>query len=140
MLNFGGIFIIILIYEKDDFVINVDILEVVIIDKMKVLILNLFNNFIGVVFLLEIFEKIVNLVKKYDFFILLDEVYDGFSFYEDFVLMVKFVLDYMIIFGSMFKNFVMIGWCLGYMIVFIYLNEVVKIINEGIIYLVFILF
>ncbi|MCH3138990.1 aminotransferase class I/II-fold pyridoxal phosphate-dependent enzyme, partial [Listeria monocytogenes] len=63
-----------------------------------------------------------------------DEVYDAFSFYEDFVPMAKFAPDQTITFGSMSKNFAMSGWRLGYMIAPTYLNEAAKIINEGLTY------
>lgn len=134
VLNSGGTPIIIPTYEKDDFAINVDILEAAITDKTKALILNSPNNPTGAVFSPATFEKIANLAKKYDFFILSDEVYDGFSFYEDFVPMAKFAPDHTITFGSMSKNFAMTGWRLGYMIAPTYLNEAAKIINEGITY------
>ncbi|MBC8830192.1 aminotransferase class I/II-fold pyridoxal phosphate-dependent enzyme, partial [Escherichia coli] len=107
VLNSGGTPIIIPTYEKDDFAINVDILEAAITDKTKALILNSPNNPTGAVFSPETFEKIANLAKKYDFFILSDEVYDGFSFYEDFVPMAKLAPDYTITFGRMPKTFAM---------------------------------
>lgn len=56
-----------------------------------------------------------------------------------FIFMVMFVLENIIIFGSFLKVFVMIGWCIGYMIVLDYINEVVKLINEGVMYFVFML-
>lgn len=130
----GGVPIIIPTFEKDDFMIHTDILEAAITDKTKALILNSPNNPTGAVFSLETLQKIAELAKKHHFYILSDEVYDGFSFYEPFVPMARLAPENTITFGSMSKNFAMTGWRLGYMISPAYINEAAKLVNEGITY------
>ncbi|KGL45882.1 pyridoxal phosphate-dependent aminotransferase [Listeria sp. SHR_NRA_18] len=128
----GGVPVFIPTYEKDDFAINLDILEAAITDKTKALILNSPNNPTGAVFSKEIFEEIATLAQKHDFYILSDEVYDGFSFYEKFTPMAKFAPEHTITLGSLSKNFAMTGWRIGYMIAGEYIIQAVKAINEGI--------
>ncbi|WP_163655787.1 pyridoxal phosphate-dependent aminotransferase [Listeria sp. PSOL-1] len=134
VLNSGGTPVFIPTYEKNGFAIHVDILEAAITNKTKALILNSPNNPTGSVFPKETLLKIAQLAKKYDFFILADEVYDGFSFYEKFLPMATFAPKHTITFGSLSKNFAMTGWRIGYMIAPDYVNEAAKLINEGITY------
>lgn len=96
------------------------------------MILNSPNNPTGAVFTKEIFEDIAEIAKKHDFYILSDEVYDGFSFYEKFTPMAKYAPEHTITLGSLSKNFAMTGWRIGYMIAGSYIIEAVKGINEGI--------
>lgn len=134
VLNSGGSPVFIPTYEKDNFMINTDILEAAITDRTKALILNSPNNPTGAVFSKETLEKIAELAKKHNFYILSDEVYDGFCFYEDFIPMASLAPEHTITFGSMSKNFAMTGWRLGYMISPSYINEAAKLLNEGITY------
>ncbi|EUJ33629.1 aspartate aminotransferase [Listeria floridensis FSL S10-1187] len=134
VLNSSGVPVFIPTYEKDDFMIRIEVLEAAITERTKALILNTPNNPTGAVFSKETLQKIATLAKKYDFYILADEVYDGFSFYEAFTPMASLAPDHTITFGSMSKNFAMTGWRLGYMIAPAYINEAAKILNEGITY------
>ncbi|MBC2325769.1 pyridoxal phosphate-dependent aminotransferase [Listeria booriae] len=128
----GGVPVFIPTYEKDDFAINLDILAAAITDKTKALILNSPNNPTGAVFSKEVFQKIAELAEKHNFYILSDEVYDGFSFQEKFTPMATFAPKHTITLGSLSKNFAMTGWRIGYMIAENYIIETVKSINEGI--------
>lgn len=134
VLNSGGVPVFVPTYEKDGFTLDVALLEAAITSKTKALILNSPNNPTGAVFSQEIFSKIADLAKKYDFFILSDEVYDGFSFYTPFIPMATYAPDHTITFGSLSKNFAMTGWRIGYMVAPSYLNDAAKLINEGITY------
>ncbi len=134
VIHSGGVPVFIPTYEKDGFAINTAVLEAAITPKTKALILNSPNNPTGAVFSQETFQEIAALAQKYDFYILSDEVYDGFSFYEKFVPMATYAPDHTITFGSMSKNFAMTGWRLGYMIAPSYINQAAKLINEGITY------
>ncbi|MGX7418195.1 pyridoxal phosphate-dependent aminotransferase [Carnobacterium gallinarum] len=134
VVNSGGVPVFIPTYEKDGFAIDIAVLEAAITNKTKALILNSPNNPTGAVFSQETFKQIAELAKKYDFFILSDEVYDGFSFYDEFVPMATYAPDHTVTFGSLSKNFSMTGWRIGYMVAPSYLNAAAKLLNEGITY------
>lgn len=134
VIHSGGVPVLVPTYEKDGFMLDVTLLEVAITSRTKALILNSPNNPTGAVFSPETFKKIAELAKKYDFFILSDEVYDGFSFYAPFVPMATYAPDHTVTFGSLSKNFAMTGWRIGYMVAPSYLNNAAKLLNEGITY------
>lgn len=129
-----GVPVVVPTYEKDGFEIDIDLLEAAVSPKTKAFILNSPNNPTGAVFSKEAFTKIAALAKKYDFYIISDEVYDGFSFYSDFTPMLAFAREHTILLGSLSKNFAMTGWRIGYMIAPPYINEAAKLLNEGITY------
>ncbi|MBP2098525.1 pyridoxal phosphate-dependent aminotransferase [Enterococcus rivorum] len=128
----GGNPVFIPTYEKDGFQINVDILKSAITDKTKAIIINSPNNPTGAVFSPEIFKEIADLAIEHNFYILSDEVYEAFCFYDDFVPMATFAPENTITFSSFSKAFAMTGWRIGYMIAPSYINEAVKLINESI--------
>lgn len=130
----GGQPVFIPTYEKDDFQIDLSILEAAITPKTKALIVNSPNNPTGAVFSAETFAKIAELAKKYHFYILSDEVYEAFTFEQDFVPMAHFAPEHTLTFSSFSKAFAMTGWRLGYMIAPAYINDVAKVINESITY------
>lgn len=134
VIHSGGVPVLVPTYEKDGFMLDVTLLEAAITSRTKALILNSPNNPTGAVFSPETFKKIAELAKKYDFFILSDEVYDGFSFYAPFVPMATYAPDHTVTFGSLSKNFAMTGWRIGYMVAPSYLNTAAKLLNEGITY------
>lgn len=129
-----GVPVVVPTYEKDGFEIDIDLLEAAVSPKTKAFILNSPNNPTGAVFSKEAFAKIAALAEKYDFYIISDEVYDGFSFYSDFTPMLAFAPEHTILLGSLSKNFAMTGWRIGYMIAPPYINEAAKLLNEGITY------
>lgn len=129
-----GVPVVVPTYEKDGFEIDIDLLEAAVSPKTKAFILNSPNNPTGAVFSKETFAKIAALAKKYDFYIISDEVYDGFSFYSKFTPMLAFAPEHTILVGSLSKNFAMTGWRIGYMIAPPYINEAAKLLNEGITY------
>lgn len=129
-----GVPVVVPTYEKDGFEIDIDLLEAAVSPKTKAFILNSPNNPTGAVFSKETFAKIAALAKKYDFYIISDEVYDGFSFYSEFTSMLAFAPEHTILVGSLSKNFAMTGWRIGYMIAPPYINEAAKLLNEGITY------
>ncbi|MGX6978378.1 pyridoxal phosphate-dependent aminotransferase [Vagococcus elongatus] len=130
----GGTPVIIPTYEKDGFQIDTDILEKAITPKTKALILNTPNNPTGAVFSKETSEKIVALAKKYHFYILSDEVYEAFTFYDTFTPLASLAPEHSITFGSFSKAFAMTGWRIGYMIAPNYINEAVSLLNENVTY------
>jgi aspartate/methionine/tyrosine aminotransferase len=130
----GGQPVFIPTYEEDGFQINIDVLKAAITDKTKAIIINSPNNPTGAVFSPETFKAIAELAIKHDFYILSDEVYEAFCFYDDFVPMATFAPENTITFSSFSKAFAMTGWRIGYMIAPAYINEAAKLINESITY------
>lgn len=130
----GGTPVFIPTYEKDEFQINLDVLKAAITDKTKAIIINSPNNPTGAVFSPETFKAIAELAIEHHFYILSDEVYEAFSFYDEFVPMATFAPNNTITFSSFSKAFAMTGWRIGYMIGPSYINEVAKLINESLTY------
>lgn len=130
----GGTPVFIPTYEKDEFQINLNVLKAAITDKTKAIIINSPNNPTGAVFSPETFKAIAELAIEHHFYILSDEVYEAFSFYDEFVPMATFAPDNTITFSSFSKAFAMTGWRIGYMIGPSYINEVAKLINESLTY------
>ena len=128
----GGTPVIIPTFEKDGFQINIDILKAAITSKTKAIIINSPNNPTGAVFSKETFKEIADLAIEHDFFILSDEVYEAFSFYEGFTPMATFAPNHTITFSSFSKAFAMTGWRIGYMIAPDYINAACKLLNEDI--------
>lgn len=128
----GGIPVFIPTYEKDEFQINLTILEQAITDKTKAILINSPNNPTGAVFSEETFKGIAELAIAKDLFILSDEIYEELSFYEDFTPMATFAPEHTITFSGFSKTFAMTGWRIGYMIAPAYVNDVVRQINENV--------
>ena len=128
----GGTPVIIPTFEEDGFQINIDILKAAITSKTKAIIINSPNNPTGAVFSKETFKEIADLAIEHDFFILSDEVYEAFSFYEGFTPMATFAPNHTITFSSFSKAFAMTGWRIGYMIAPDYINSACKLLNEDI--------
>ncbi|KAF1298665.1 aspartate aminotransferase [Enterococcus sp. JM4C] len=130
----GGTPVFIPTYEEDGFQINLDVLKAAITDKTKAIIINSPNNPTGAVFSAETFKAIADLAIENNFYILSDEVYEAFNFYEEFVPMATFAPENTITFSSFSKAFAMTGWRIGYMIAPSYINKVAKLINESLTY------
>ncbi|WP_430607289.1 aspartate aminotransferase [Enterococcus sp. AZ170] len=130
----GGNPIFIPTYEEDGFQIDIDILKAAITDKTKAIIINSPNNPTGAVFSPETFKAIADLAIEKEFYILSDEVYEAFCFYDNFVPMATFAPENTITFSSFSKTFAMTGWRIGYMIAPKYINDAAKLINESITY------
>lgn len=130
----GGKPVFIPTYEEDGFQINIDVLKAAITDKTKAIIINSPNNPTGAVFAPETFRAIAELAIENNFYILSDEVYEAFCFYDDFVPMATLAPENTITFSSFSKAFAMTGWRIGYMIAPDYINDAAKLINESITY------
>ena len=128
----GGKPIFVPTYEKDQFQLDLSLLENAITDKTKAVIINSPNNPTGAVFSKTTMKSIAELAIKYDFYILSDEVYEAFCYDETFTPMVTYAPEHTLTFSSFSKTFAMTGWRIGYMIAPNYINEAAKLINESI--------
>lgn len=104
--------------SKNNFQLSAEMLAAAITDKTKAIILTSPNNPTGTVLSDASLEVVYQAVKKYQFFVISDEVYNqivygerklGFSKYQD-------IRDYIVVCQSLSKPYAMTGWRLGYMI------------------------
>jgi len=116
--------------SKNNFQVSAEMLEAAITEKTKVIILTSPNNPTGTILTDESLEVVYQAVKKHEFFVISDEVYNqivyderrlGFSKYQD-------IRDYIVVCQSLSKPYAMTGWRLGYMLAPLwFMNEVMKI-------------
>ncbi|MHC5229870.1 pyridoxal phosphate-dependent aminotransferase [Enterococcus sp. LJL99] len=128
----GGKPVFVPTYEKDQFQLDISLLEAAITNKTKAIIVNSPNNPTGAVFSKETMKAIAELAIKHDLYILSDEVYEAFCYDEEFIPMATYAPEHTLTFSSFSKTFAMTGWRIGYMIAPNYINEAAKLINESI--------
>ena len=88
-------------------------------DNVKILCLNTPQNPTGMMIGREKLETIAELVKKYNFFVLFDDIYDQIVFdgHEHFsFLSIPGMLDWTINLNGYSKNYAMTGWRLGFIV------------------------
>ena len=103
--------------EKNDFKMTADVIEPLITDKTKLIIINSPSNPTGGVLDYEDLLKIAELVKKHNIFIISDEpyeklVYDGFE--QKSLASIPGLEDYVLTINSFSKTFAMTGFRVGY--------------------------
>ena len=103
--------------EKNDFKMTADVIEPLITDKTKLIIINSPSNPTGGVLDLKDLLKIAELVKKYKIFIISDEpyeklVYDGFE--QKSLASIPGIEDYVLTINSLSKTYAMTGFRVGY--------------------------
>lgn len=130
----GGKPVIIPTFEADDFQLDSQRLREAVTDKTKAIIINSPNNPTGAVFTRETMESIAEIAIKNNLFILSDEIYEAFTYYDDFVPMATFAPKNTVTFSGFSKAFAMTGWRIGYMIAPSSVNDVARYLNENISY------
>ncbi len=103
--------------EKNEFKMTADVIEPLITDKTKLIIINSPSNPTGGVLDWEDLIKIAELVKKYKIYIISDEpyerlVYDGFE--QKSLAAIEGIEDYVLTINSFSKTFAMTGFRVGY--------------------------
>ncbi|MBQ9069735.1 MAG: pyridoxal phosphate-dependent aminotransferase [Clostridia bacterium] len=103
--------------ESNEFKMTADVIEPLITDKTKLIIINSPSNPTGGVLDFEDLKKIAELVKKYKLFIISDEpyerlVYDGFE--QKSLASIEGLDDYVLTINSFSKTFAMTGFRVGY--------------------------
>ncbi len=103
--------------EKNGFKMTADIIEPLITDKTKLIIINSPSNPTGGVLDFEDLVEIAELVKKHKIFIISDEpyeklVYDGFQ--QKSLASIEGMEDYVLTINSLSKTFAMTGFRVGY--------------------------
>ena len=113
----GGVPVPINLKEENEFRLKPEELEAAITDKTKILIMPFPNNPTGAVMEKEDLEPIVELVKKYDLFVLTDEIYGELTYTgEGHVSIASFpgMKERTIYINGFSKSHAMTGWRLGY--------------------------
>ena len=103
--------------NDDGLVPRPDVLERQITDSSKLLIINSPSNPTGTVIPAEVLAEIMELARRYDLWVLSDEVYDQLTFDEQAVPIARFDTDSRVITVNSFsKTYAMTGWRVGYAI------------------------
>lgn len=113
----GGKVIRVPLYEKDNFILQPDILEQHITPKTKALIVNYPNNPTGTVLTPEAAEKLADVIEKHHIYVISDEVYESIIFdgHKHFSLaQIDRIKDQVIVVNSLSKTYAMTGWRIGY--------------------------
>ena len=111
-----GVPVTIPLQEKNEFKLTAEELEAAITPKTKVLIMPFPNNPTGSIMTKEDLEPIVEVVKKYDLFVISDEIYSELSYQGEHVSIASFegMKERTILINGFSKGFAMTGWRLGY--------------------------
>lgn len=125
----GGIFVIVEVKLENGFKFILDQFEVVIIFKIKWFLFNLFLNLIGVGYNYDEFKVLIDVLMCYLYvWVLMDDMYEYFVFGDfKFCMLVQVELvfyDCILIVNGVFKVYVMMGWCIGYVVGF---EQIIKV-------------
>ena len=96
-----------------DFRIKEKEIEKVITEKTKLIIINSPNNPTGVVYIKEELEIIYKIAKKYNLFIISDEIYDAYVYDNEYTSLLDITNNALILKGFS-KNFSVPGWRIGF--------------------------
>ncbi len=108
--------VIVNLQEKNEFRLTAKELEAVITPKSKLLVLPFPNNPTGAVMEKKDLEAIAEVVKKYDLFVLSDEIYSELTYLEKHVSIASLpgMRERTIVINGFSKAYAMTGWRLGY--------------------------
>ena len=97
----------------DNWTPDISILEKMININTKMIVLNYPNNPTGKIIDKNVYDNIIHLSKKYDLYVLSDEVYSDYSF-KKFTSLLDYEYDKGIIISSFSKKYAMTGFRVGY--------------------------
>ena len=112
----NGVPVVIELQAENDFRLTPEELEAAITPKTKLLVLPFPNNPTGAVMEKEDLEKIAEIVRKHDLFILSDEIYSELTYLENHVSIASLpgMRERTIVINGFSKSHAMTGWRLGY--------------------------
>ncbi|MBE5896258.1 MAG: aminotransferase class I/II-fold pyridoxal phosphate-dependent enzyme [Lachnospiraceae bacterium] len=112
----NGVPVIINLKEENQFRLTPEELEEAITDKTKILIMPFPNNPTGAVMEREDLEKIAEVVKKHDLYVLSDEIYSELTYLEQHVSIASLpgMKERTVLINGFSKSHAMTGWRLGY--------------------------
>lgn len=114
----GGIPVPIQLPSEHDFILQPENIEAKITDKTKAIILNYPNNPTGAAASREELEKIADVIKKHDLYVLTDEIYSEIWYAKDkYTSIASFdgMKERTIYINGFAKAFSMTGWRIGYL-------------------------
>lgn len=108
--------VVIELKAENEFRLTPEQLEAAITEKTKILVLPYPNNPTGAVMEREDLEKIAEVIKKHDIFVLSDEIYSELTYLENHVSIASLpgMKERTIIINGFSKSHAMTGWRLGY--------------------------
>ena len=108
--------VIINLKAENEFRLTAEELENAITDKTKVLILPFPNNPTGAIMEREDLEKIAKVIKKYDIYVMSDEIYSELTYKGEHVSIasIEDMQERTILINGFSKAYAMTGWRLGY--------------------------
>lgn len=111
-----GVPVVIPLQQKNEFKLTAEELEAAITPKTKILVLPYPNNPTGAIMTKEDLEPIAEIVKKYDLYVLSDEIYSELTYKFDHVSIASLLgmKDRTLVINGFSKGFAMTGWRLGY--------------------------
>lgn len=103
--------------EEHEFKMTADLIEPLITEKTRLIIVNSPSNPMGAVLNKNELIEIAELIKKYKIYVISDEpyekiVYDGFK--QESIASIQGLEDYVLTINSFSKTFAMTGWRVGY--------------------------
>ena len=112
----NGTPVIINLKEENQFRLTPEELEEAITDKTKILIMPFPNNPTGAVMEREDLERIAEVVKKHDLYVLSDEIYSELTYLEQHVSIASLpgMKERTVLINGFSKSHAMTGWRLGY--------------------------
>lgn len=117
----------------DDFKVTKEKIERAITDRTKAVIINSPSNPTGMVYLEEELLSIIEMAKRYDFYLIFDEIYDKLVYDKKFVSILKLIendknmRDRIVVVNGVSKSYAMTGWRIGYTISS---EELAKVMND----------
>lgn len=111
-----GVPVTIPLKEENEFRLTAEELESAITPKTKILVLPFPNNPTGAIMTREDLEPIAELVKKYDLYVLSDEIYSELTYKTEHVSIASLpgMRERTLVINGFSKGFAMTGWRLGY--------------------------
>ena len=100
----------------NDFVLTPEMLEKAILeqgDKLKAVLLNYPTNPTGVTYSRQQIEDLAEVLKKYDIFVVSDEVYSELTYVDQHVSIAEYLPEQTILINGLSKSHAMTGWRIG---------------------------
>lgn len=119
--------------DGDNFKVTPAVLERIVTDKTKMIILNSPSNPTGMVYSKDELEKIVEFALKRDLYILSDEIYEELVYDGNFVSLAAFkdtLAEKLCVVSGVSKSYSMTGWRIGYAIVPEWMSKVIGSIQS----------
>ncbi len=107
---------------NDNFKVTPEKIEKAITDKTKAILINSPSNPTGAVYFEKEILSILELGRKYDLYLVFDEIYDRLVYDQDFTTVLKLIeedeklKDCVIVVNGVSKTYAMTGWRIGYTI------------------------